>query len=102
LVAGTKYLEIVGESTVTNTRTGEKAVIDFKEGSSWGGASGRNKIEAKIMDRSGKVKAELMGRWDESVDRKKGGKEFQRVWEVGTFDKSINKPPCLHLSCSFL
>lgn len=88
MVAGTKYLEIVGECIITNMRTSEKAVIDFKEGSSWGGNSGRNKIEGKIMDARGKVQAELTGRWDENVDRKKGGREFQRLWEVNEFPKS--------------
>lgn len=87
-MAGTKYLEIIGELVVTNLRTSEKALIEFKEGSSWGGNSGRNKIEGKILDSDGRLKAELVGRWDECVDRKKGGKEFQRLWEVNEFPKS--------------
>lgn len=88
LVAGTKYLEIIGESIISNTRTGDRAVLDFKEGSSWSGASGRNKIEGKVFDATGKLRAELVGRWDECVDRKKGGKEFNRIWEANGWDKS--------------
>ncbi len=85
LVAGTKYLEVVGELHVTNERTGEHSVVHFKEGSSWGGASTRNKVEGKVMDQKGGVKAELAGRWDEAVDRKEGKDSFQRLWTISEF-----------------
>ncbi len=35
LLAGNKYLEHVGELTVTNESTGQRAVIEFKEGTMW-------------------------------------------------------------------
>lgn len=85
LVAGTKYLEVVGDLHVTNERTGEHSVVHFKEGSSWGGASTRNKVEGKVMDAKGGVKAELAGRWDEAVDRKEGKDSFQRLWTISEF-----------------
>lgn len=81
LIAGTKYLESVGELVVTNERTGERATIHFKEGG-WGGLSSRNKVEGKVVDKAGAVMAELTGRWDESVDRKEGKDRHQRLWTI--------------------
>ncbi|KAM0790735.1 hypothetical protein ACM66B_004590 [Microbotryomycetes sp. NB124-2] len=91
LVAGTKYLEVVGDMTVTNEKTGEKAVVSFKEGSSWGGASTRNKIEGKVLDASGSTQIELVGRWDEHVDKKEGGSKFERLWEINEFPQNPEK-----------
>ncbi|KAK4057120.1 Oxysterol-binding protein 3 [Microbotryomycetes sp. JL221] len=91
LVAGTKYLEVVGDMTVVNENTGEKAVVSFKEGSSWGGASSRNKIEGKVLDSNGSTKIELVGRWDESVDKKEGGSKFERLWEINDFPSNPEK-----------
>lgn len=91
LVAGTKYLEIVGDMIVKNVDSGAKATVNFKEGSSWGGASSRNKIEGKVSDDDGKTVAELVGRWDESVDRKEGKSNFERLWEIDEFPKGAEK-----------
>lgn len=91
LVAGTKYLEIVGDMVVKNVESGAKAVVQFKEGSSWGGASSRNKIEGKVTNESGKTVAELAGRWDESVDRKEGKSNFERIWEIDEFPRDAQK-----------
>ncbi|KAK4052349.1 Oxysterol-binding protein 3 [Microbotryomycetes sp. JL201] len=91
LVAGTKYLEVVGDMTVMNEKTGEKAVVSFKEGSSWGGASTRNKIEGKVLDSNGSTKIELVGRWDEHVDKKEGGSKFERLWEINEFPPNPDK-----------
>lgn len=86
LVAGTKYLEVVGDLTITHDSSERKAVIAFKEGSSWGGQSTRNKIDGKVYDEQGNVQVELVGRWDEHVDKKEGGSHFARLWQ-------INDPP---------
>ncbi|ORY88959.1 Oxysterol-binding protein-domain-containing protein [Leucosporidium creatinivorum] len=82
LVAGTKYLELVGDLVITNESTGHKAVIAFKEGSAWGGSSTRNKIDGKVYDERGNVRVELAGRWDEHVDKKEGGSHFTRLWQI--------------------
>lgn len=87
-MAGTKYLEMVGDMVVTNETTGEKAVVNFKEGSSWGGSSTRNKIDGKVSDANGSTKIELVGRWDEHVDKKEGGSKFERLWEINDFPPS--------------
>ncbi|GAA5879315.1 hypothetical protein JCM8547_000661 [Rhodosporidiobolus lusitaniae] len=82
LVAGTKYLEVVGDLVVTSSLSSASATISFKEGSSWGGASTRNKVEGKIVDEKGNVKIELVGRWDDSVDKKEGKSSFTRLWSI--------------------
>ncbi|KAL8280331.1 hypothetical protein RQP46_007248 [Phenoliferia psychrophenolica] len=91
LVAGTKYLEIVGDLIVTNESSGAKAVISFKEGSTWGGNSTRNKLEGKVFDANGTVQVELVGRWDEHVDRKEGKDSYQRLWRVNEFPPHAEK-----------
>lgn len=49
-----------------NASNGWAAEVEFKEGSTWGGASSRNKISGKIKDPNGQAIASLQGRWDES------------------------------------
>lgn len=85
LLIGTPYLEVAGDLIIACRSTGTKAVISFKEGSSWGGASSRNKIQGKVMDSHGKTVHELIGKWDESVDRKIGKDNFERLWEIREF-----------------
>ncbi|GAA6016301.1 hypothetical protein JCM11491_006808 [Sporobolomyces phaffii] len=85
LLIGTPYLEIAGDLIISCRSTGAKAVISFKEGSSWGGASSRNKIQGKVVDPNGKTVHELVGKWDESVDRKIGKDNFERLWEIKDF-----------------
>ncbi|GAA5909509.1 hypothetical protein JCM8208_006547 [Rhodotorula glutinis] len=85
LVAGTKYLEVVGDLVVTTSLSSAQATVAFKEGSTWGGLSGRNKIEGKVTDASGSVVVELVGRWDDAVDKKEGKNNFSRLWQVAEF-----------------
>jgi oxysterol-binding protein-related protein 3/6/7 len=94
LVAGTKYLELVGDLVVTNEKTGHKAVIAFKEGSAWGGSSTRNKIDGKVYDDRGDVKVELVGRWDEHIDKKEGGSHFTRLWQINEPQPSKSSSRC--------
>jgi len=82
---GTPFLEVAGDLIISCKSTGSKAVISFKEGSSWGGASSRNKIHGKVMDSNGKMVQELVGKWDESVDRKIGKDNFERLWQIAEF-----------------
>ncbi|BGP42164.1 Oxysterol-binding protein 3 [Rhodotorula kratochvilovae] len=85
LVAGTKYLEVVGDLVVTTSRSAAQATVAFKEGSTWGGLSGRNKIEGKVLDANGDVAVELVGRWDDAVDQKEGKNNFTRLWQIAEF-----------------
>ena len=100
-MSGEKYLEHVGNVEIRNEETGEHASISFKEGSSWGGASSRNKVEGKVYDAHDKVKIEVChshhlmvttelreqfsGKWDESVARNKGGKNLETIWQINDF-----------------
>ncbi|GAA6043860.1 hypothetical protein JCM8097_001192 [Rhodosporidiobolus ruineniae] len=83
LVVGTKYLEIVGDLVVTSSSSSAQAVISFKEGSTWGGTASRNKIEGRIVDDQGRTAVELVGRWDDAVDKKEGKNNFTRLWQIG-------------------
>ncbi|GEM12824.1 oxysterol-binding protein, partial [Rhodotorula toruloides] len=85
LVAGTKYLEVVGDLVVTTDSSSAQATISFKEGSSWGGSSTRNKIDGKVVDADGKLAVELVGRWDDAVDKKEGKNNFTRLWQIADF-----------------
>lgn len=88
LVAGTKYLEVVGDMVITNEDSGESATIAFKEGSAWGGVSTRNKLDGKVLDAQGKTKVELVGRWDELVEKKEGKSNYTRLWVINDFPAS--------------
>lgn len=90
LVAGTKYLEVVGDLVVTSSSSSAQALVSFKEGSTWGGASARNKIEGKVVDERGETRVELVGKWDEAVDKKEGKNNFTRLWQIGEFPPSAS------------
>jgi hypothetical protein len=72
LIAGTKYLETIGEMIVTNETNGEKCVITFKDGG-WSGAT-RNHVTGICYKRDGKTKAAWIdGVWDSHLDIRYGG-----------------------------
>lgn len=92
LVAGTKYIEIVGDLVVSSSNSKAHAVVSFKEGSSWGGVSTRNKIEGRVVDERGATKIELVGRWDDAVDKKEGKQSFTRLWQIADYPPSTFLP----------
>ncbi|GAA5908541.1 hypothetical protein JCM6882_001294 [Rhodosporidiobolus microsporus] len=85
LVAGTKYLEVVGDLVISTSSSSAQAVVSFKEGSTWGGLGSRNKIEGRIVDAKGNTAVELSGRWDDAVDKKEGKNNFTRLWQINEF-----------------
>lgn len=91
IMSGEKYIEHVGDLEVSNTDTGEYAVVSFKEGSSWGGASSRNKIDGGIFDANDKEKIHIQGKWDEYVSRKTGGKSSETIWQIAEFPEDAPK-----------
>lgn len=91
IMSGEKYIEHVGELEVSNTDTGEYARVNFKEGSSWGGASSRNKIEGTIYDANDKEKIHIQGKWDEYISRKTGGKSSETIWQIADFPEDAPK-----------
>ncbi|KAI8452217.1 Oxysterol-binding protein-domain-containing protein [Phakopsora pachyrhizi] len=64
LMSGTKYLEHIGKVSIVNLNGTERSIIDFKAGTTFGGESSRNKVEAKVYDRDGKLSVTITGRWD--------------------------------------
>ncbi len=82
LLAGNKYLEHVGELTVTNENTGARIAIDFKEGNMWGSNSSRNQVAAVVYDEHGKKVAECKGRWHETFALQRDKENYQVLWEA--------------------
>ncbi|WFD35660.1 Oxysterol-binding protein 3 [Malassezia cuniculi] len=82
LIAGNKYLEHVGELTVTNVATNQKIVVQFKESSMFGGPSSRNNIEGYVQDDSGSNKATIKGKWDDKVMRELSKNQLNVLWEA--------------------
>lgn len=69
LMSGSKYLEHIGKVTVSNDLGPEKATIEFKPGTTFGGEGSRNKVEIKVMDGDGEVRATVVGKWDSELIR---------------------------------
>lgn len=90
-MSGTKYLEHVGKLTVKAEKSGEKAILEFKQGSAFGGRDSRNKVEGKVTDGSGKEVCKLVGKWDEQLSRELGGDNYQQVLKVAEFPKDAEK-----------
>lgn len=82
LLAGNKYLEHVGELTVTNVNTGQRAVIEFKEGNMWGGAASRNQVQGAIYDERDKKVTGLKGKWSDNFARQRDDENYQVLWEA--------------------
>ncbi|SNX82500.1 related to OSH3 - Member of oxysterol-binding protein family [Melanopsichium pennsylvanicum] len=82
LLAGNKYLEHVGELKVTNESTGQRAVIEFKEGTMWGGSSSRNNVEGRVYDANDSQVTNLKGKWSESVSRQRDKENYLLLWEA--------------------
>ena len=82
LLAGNKYLEHVGELTVTNESTGQRAVLEFKEGTMWGGSNSRNGVEGKVYDANDSTVTTLKGKWSDSLSRQKDKENYQLLWEA--------------------
>lgn len=82
LLAGNKYLEHVGELTVTNENTGARLVIEFKEGNMWGGSSSRNQVLGTVYDEHSKEVTSVKGKWSDNLARQKDSENYQVLWEA--------------------
>lgn len=82
LLAGNKYLEHVGELTVTNENTGQRLVIEFKEGNMWGSISSRNNVMGSVYDAKGSKVTSLRGRWSDNLAIQKDKENYQILWEA--------------------
>ncbi|CAO1629669.1 unnamed protein product [Sympodiomycopsis kandeliae] len=88
LLAGNKYLEHVGELTVENVNTGQKAVVEFKEGNMWGGSGSRNQVTGTVYDERGKKVTGLKGKWSDNFARQKDDENYQVLWQASEMPKN--------------
>lgn len=87
LLAGNKYLEHVGELTVTNENTGAKLVIEFKEGNMWGGQNSRNQVVGTVYDEKSKKISTVKGKWSDNLAIQKDSENYQVLWEAAEMPK---------------
>ena len=85
LMMGTKYLEHCGKMTIENTTAGGKCVLEFKEGGYWGPS---NVVCGTVVSSSGKVQAQLEGKWDEQMARKLDSSYLRVLWRITPFPKN--------------
>ncbi|KAA1107140.1 hypothetical protein PGT21_003767 [Puccinia graminis f. sp. tritici] len=76
LVSGTKYLEHIGKITIGKQNSSEKATVEFKPGSTFGGEGSRNKVEVKVYDSEGRVAISVNGKWDSYLSRTDTNQKF--------------------------
>ncbi|APA12220.1 hypothetical protein sscle_09g069900 [Sclerotinia sclerotiorum 1980 UF-70] len=90
VVMGEKYVEPVGNMTVTNESTGAKALVEFKQKGMFGGRSEDVGVEA--YDGEGKhTNVSLQGNWTSSLRINEGGRPGVEIWKVGSLvDNAAN------------
>ncbi|KAB8300943.1 hypothetical protein EYC80_002868 [Monilinia laxa] len=96
VVMGEKYVEPVGNMTVTNESTGAKALVEFKQKGMFGGRSEDVGVEA--YDGEGKhTGVSLQGNWTSSLKLVEAGRSSgSEIWKVG--DLVDNAPNCYGLT----
>ncbi|RAL65409.1 hypothetical protein DID88_000977 [Monilinia fructigena] len=96
VVMGEKYVEPVGNMTITNESTGAKALVEFKQKGMFGGRSEDVGVEA--YDGEGKhTGVSLQGNWTSSLKLIEAGRSSgSEIWKVG--DLVENAPNCYGLT----
>jgi hypothetical protein len=87
IVAGSKYLDHVGEMKVTNHTTGEYAVVTFKEatgGGFFGTVSDRNNVVAQLYNGNGTFEKRVSGKWSDTLSEELGPDQYAVIWRSGT------------------
>lgn len=85
LIAGAKYIEYVGELSVTNVKTGENLKVDFKQGTVLGGAASRNHVVGNVYDAKGSKGVTVKGKWTDSFAIQHDKENYQVLWEAAPF-----------------
>lgn len=85
LIAGQKYIEYVGELSVTNIGTGQALKVDFKQGTVLGGAASRNQLAGQVYDTKGSKVTSVKGRWTDSFAIQHDKETYQVLWEAAPF-----------------
>ncbi|KAG4443480.1 hypothetical protein IFR05_001050 [Cadophora sp. M221] len=83
VVVGEKYVEPVGNMTVTNETAGSKAMVEFKQKGMFGGRSEEVQVETYGSD-GAPTGFGLVGNWTTSLQLSEGGKaKASEIWHVG-------------------
>ncbi|KZO99755.1 hypothetical protein CALVIDRAFT_544397 [Calocera viscosa TUFC12733] len=81
LVAGQKYVEHVGQMTISEVSSSLACVLDFKDSGFWG--SSRNAVSGVVRSEDGTVHASLEGAWHESFSRQlDAGDTLNVLWRA--------------------
>ncbi|MCJ1471490.1 hypothetical protein MMC13_000129 [Lambiella insularis] len=91
LIAGEKYAEPVGNMTITNETTGEKATVTFKAKGMFSGRS--EDVVVELVDRNGdELPFGLAGKWTQSLAIVENGvSRPQSIWVVGDLVPDASK-----------
>jgi hypothetical protein len=83
VVMGEKYVEPVGNMTITNETTGAKAIVEFKQKGMFGGRS--EDVQVDAYDPEGRqTGVTLQGTWTSSLRLLEAGKSSgNEIWRVG-------------------
>lgn len=82
IIAGEKYIEPVGEFTITEETSGRKAVVSFKAGGVFSGRSEETAVRA--FDRDGDDAGwGLVGKWTSSLNLTHGAGPGEEIWHAG-------------------
>lgn len=85
LIAGQKYIEYVGELSVTNVQTGQALKVDFKQGTVLGGAASRNNLVGNVYDAKGSKVLAVKGKWTDNFAIQHDKENYQVLWEAAPF-----------------
>lgn len=89
IIAGEKYTEPSSSMTISSS-TGQKAVVEFKQGGMFSGRS--EDLTIKAMDSNNKtLPSEVTGTWTEKLTLKLNGSSPQTVWNCGSLVSNFNK-----------
>jgi len=77
IILGTIWIDHYGETTITNKKTSEKAVVNFKP-CGWF-SKGWHEISGEVFDAQGNPSISLVGKWNESIYAKALSKYAERL-----------------------
>ncbi|RKP18712.1 Oxysterol-binding protein [Rozella allomycis CSF55] len=83
LLAGTKYLEHVGNCTILNHKTNEYCELEFIESGYFKGSS--CEVKGTIYDSEKKIVCNLKGKWNDSFYKQIDSDKLELLWQTNPF-----------------
>jgi len=80
IMAGQKYVEHVGQMTISDATSDLVCALDFKDSGFWG--SSRNAVSGVVRSADGTVVATLEGTWHESFSRERDADTLTILWRA--------------------